>query len=800
MPTNREPLQGTFPSMKGNSEEAFEDILEERRQSSDLRHAIKSFTPVIYKDLTPCNPSVLKTMTLESDELKYVMKQISLESEEPLEIIQEQASKILDEMAHTFRLGALRILAFSISKILKQLFQKVFVNVDGLQRSKTPDKATPSISKSSSSGSKSQKKNRRCPMCETKLSDSYKKPLCQSCTDKVVNRKQESDLMEMMKELRNQISTSALGQKLPVGSGSQVTFSQPATGPFDSSLLVGHMDLYNNWGLEEELRFYSIWWSRFALCWRDSEVSSLAKAIRDYPVVLLPSHRSYIDFLLVSYILFCYDLAVPVIAAGEDLSRMKIIGQLFRSCGAFYMKRTFKGNKLYSAIFAEYVKTMIRIGHAPIEFFIEGTRSRTGKTLHPRFGLLNIVMEPFFKGEVFDLNLIPISISYERIVEEAIYVQELLGTPKPKETTSGLLRARKLLDDNCGNVYIHFGEPLSLRSLASGKINRSQFNLIPRHLPYHPSKDIQKFVSDVGYKVELCQIAHMVISCGALIAAILLQNLPAINYSLLAEKTLWLKDLTEGFGGCVNWPSNTPVDEVLQASLELHCNFLNLLGGQVVLLEHSGHEIITEELVTKRAVTFLLASSYRNQIVNIYKQPALVVLASKMATSFDKEAVYELFKFLRCLLIKEFILLPGCEEQDFDVGCSMLGKDNLQITSNELRLADTNMNHFLFQLLLPFLECYQLACKYLTQAEMFTEKQFTSGMKSYVSQLIASGASHCYDALSYDLLRNSLASFVQLGIVETRISGNYIFLDFAEGPGQVSNQSTCPKHQQVKAG
>ncbi|XP_053315345.1 dihydroxyacetone phosphate acyltransferase [Spea bombifrons] len=617
--------------LRSKKREVFEDILEERRQSSDLRYAMKCYSPVIYKSLTPCKPSALKSMVLQSDQLQYVIKQMSLESGESPEVIQEQAVEILDEMAHNLNLGAIRLFAMSLSKIFKRLFQKVCVNEDGIQR--------------------------------------------------------------------------------------------------------------------------------------------LTHAIQEHPVVLLPSHRSYIDFLMLSYILYTYDLALPVIAAGMDFMGMKMVGELLRMSGAFFMRRTFRGNKLYWAVFAEYVKTMLRNGYAPVEFFVEGQRSRTCKTLNPKFGLLNIVMEPFFKGEVFDTYLVPISISYERILEESLYAYELLGVPKPKESTSGLLKARRILSDNFGSIHVYFGEPMSLRSLASGRINRSQYNLVPRHLSHRPSKDMQAFVRDVAHQVELHQIANMVLSPGVLIAAIVLQNLPAINFNVLVEKTLWMRDLTESFGGCLEWPDNVSASRVVRSSLDIHSNFLRFVDGQVILLDHEQDGTVTEELVFKRAVSWLMCASYRNQMVNLYIRPALVVLACKITQSFIKDDVYKLFRFLRSIFTKEFIFFPGFEEKDFEEGCFLLTKcDIIHLTPHEIIMTEKGASAALClsRMFQPFLEGYQLACTYLAKeaSDTLTEKQYLSGMKSYVSKSIAADITKCYEALSSDMQKNTLSSFVQLGLLK----------------------------------
>ncbi|KAM4772497.1 dihydroxyacetone phosphate acyltransferase isoform 2-T2 [Rhinophrynus dorsalis] len=507
------------------------------------------------------------------------------------------------------------------------------------------------------------------------------------------------------------------------------------------------------------------------VCVNEEGIQRLTQAIQEHPVVLLPSHRSYIDFLMMSYILYTYDLALPVIAAGMDFMGMKIVGELLRMSGAFFMRRTFKGNKLYWAVFAEYVKTMLRNGYAPVEFFVEGQRSRTCKTLNPKFGLLNVVMEPFFKGEVFDTYLVPISISYERVLEESLYAYELLGVPKPKETTSGLIKARRILSENFGSIHIYFGQPLSLRSLASGRINRSLYNLKPRHLPQRPSENMQSFVRDVAFKVELHQITNMVLSPGVLIAAILLQNLPAVNFTILSEKTLWLKDLTEAFGGFIDWPDNMTASKVIRSSVDLHSNIMSVVDGQVVLIEHKQASVLTEELVFKQAVPLLICSTYRNQLINVYVRPALVLLACEMEQSYRKEEVCKSFIFMRNLFSNEFIFFPGFEDKDFEEGCFLLAKfDISHITTHEILMTEkgTSTALFLTRMFQPFLEGYQLACMYLMKevVDSFTEKQYVSGMRGYISQLIVSGVTKCYEALSSDMQKNTLSSFVQLGIVK----------------------------------
>ncbi|RXN01344.1 hypothetical protein EOD39_7073 [Acipenser ruthenus] len=487
-------------------------------------------------------------------------------------------------------------------------------------------------------------------------------------------------------------------------------------------------------------------------------IQRLQQAIQEHPVVLLPSHRSYIDFLMMSYILYTYDLSLPVIASGmgkivplnvityfADFLGMKIVGEMLRMSGAFFMRRSFGGDKLYWAVFSEYVKTMLRIGYAPVEFFLEGTRSRTCKSLTPKLGLLNIVTEPFFKGEVFDVSLVPISISYERVLEESLYAHELLGVPKPKETTSGLLKARKMLGDDFGSIHVYFGHPVSLRSLAQKKINRSNFNLVPRHIPRKPTEDIQAFVNNTGYRMVRLQQENMVVSPWVLIATILMQDLPGVDSEYLIEKTAWLRSLALLFGAFLDWPDHVPTSKVVASSVALHHNIVRNVNGRVVLIdEEKPNDNSSDDLVFKKAVTVLMCASYRNQIMHVFIRPALVAAAIHTVCNARKEEVFSYFNFLRELFANEFIFTPGNAVQDFEDGCYLLVKcDAVQILKQDFVVTETGQStiSFLVAMLRPFLEGYQVVCKYLSEEviEGFTEMQYVPAVRIFAVKMIISG-------------------------------------------------------------
>lgn len=187
------------------------------------------------------------------------------------------------------------------------------------------------------------------------------------------------------------------------------------------------------------------------------------EAARLGPLVLVPSHKSHVDYLILSAVFFSRGLAVPLIAAGDNLSFFPL-GTIFRHSGAFFIRRTFKGNKLYPHIVDAYVRKVLAEGHN-LEVFIEGGRSRTGKLLPPKLGILSMVVDAGLKLPETPIQFVPISIGYERLVEEGSYVHELEGGEKKAEDIGGLLRTPKVLQSRYGRLYLQFGEVFELGAL-----------------------------------------------------------------------------------------------------------------------------------------------------------------------------------------------------------------------------------------------------------------------------------------------------------------------------------------------
>lgn len=189
----------------------------------------------------------------------------------------------------------------------------------------------------------------------------------------------------------------------------------------------------------------------------------LREASNKGPIILVPSHKSHMDYIIISSLFYANKIIPPHILSGSNLTFFPM-GKIFRRSGAFFMRRTFKGLNLYAAVFKQYVKTLINEGYM-IEFFIEGTRSRTGKVVSPKMGMLKYLIEAVDEGYNKDLVFAPMTVNYDRVLEENSYLKEIKGKEKKTESTAGFFKSGKLIKKKYGNVYMAFNEPFTLNEV-----------------------------------------------------------------------------------------------------------------------------------------------------------------------------------------------------------------------------------------------------------------------------------------------------------------------------------------------
>ncbi|XP_052827926.1 dihydroxyacetone phosphate acyltransferase, partial [Octopus bimaculoides] len=398
----------------------------------------------------------------------------------------------------------------------------------------------------------------------------------------------------------------------------------------------------------------------------------------------------------------------------SDFMSMNFFGWLLRNSGAFYIQRSFGDNQLYWAVFTEYVQTQIANSDRPLEFFPEGTRSRTAKSLCPKYGLLSAVLEVYFKGKVSDIKIIPISISYSRILEEKLYAYELLGVPKPKESTYGLFKARGVLFEDYGNIHVHIGEAISVSSFSENIINREIHNLLPRYIS-SVSLGEQKLIMRLSYQILLCQQKYFVVSPWSMIAAVLMQNKEGISFKQLVKQVEWLKRQASNLGAYIDWPGHEPAESVIQDNMLIHKKLVSFKNSDIVEMTvlKKGYDNLMDS-----AAQHLMIASYRNQLTHIFVRVAMIALPVNACTkdTLLLDDLYEKYVFLERLFSREFIFLPGNTKQDFEQALLVLAHTCGVVLQDEVVLIKPSTNKytvFFSHMFEPFLMGYWVLCQHL---------------------------------------------------------------------------------------
>ncbi|KAB5540225.1 acyltransferase-domain-containing protein [Coniochaeta sp. 2T2.1] len=328
-------------------------------------------------------------------------------------------------------------------------------------------------------------------------------------------------------------------------------------------------------------------------------------------IVFLPCHRSHVDYVSLQLICYRLGLALPVVVAGDNLN-MPIVGSFLQHAGAMWIRRQFGNDVLYGTLVQAYIDTMLQGGYN-LECFIEGGRSRTGKLLPPKFGILSFILDSILSGRVEDAIICPVSTQYDKVIETEGYVNELLGVPKKKENLADFLSASSVLSLKLGRVDVRFHESWSLRGFVQEQVSR--MSKIPSNLDWKNTDDPavrQKILRTLGYKV-LSDINDVsVVMPTALIGTVLLTlRGRGVGRAELMRRVEWLIARVRAKGGRVAHFGSAPLSDVVARGLEV-------LGKELVGTVDNLAE------PTYYAVDRFQLSFYRNMTIHLFISEALV--------------------------------------------------------------------------------------------------------------------------------------------------------------------------------
>ncbi|HVL59655.1 MAG TPA: glycerol-3-phosphate 1-O-acyltransferase PlsB [Burkholderiaceae bacterium] len=342
-------------------------------------------------------------------------------------------------------------------------------------------------------------------------------------------------------------------------------------------------------------------------------------------LVYLPCHRSHIDYLLLSYLIWRQGLPPPHVAAGDNLN-LPVVGSLLRRGGAFFLRRSFKGDPLYAAVFAEYLHAMIARGFA-IEFFVEAGRSRTGRTLPPKSGLLAMTVESWQREPRRPLVFVPVYIGYEKLLEGNSYIAELSGRPKQRESLPGLLLSLRRLREHFGRVHVNMGEPIRIDTWFD-----------PATAEPAPRERIAELATEVVSRINDAAVVNAV---NLVSVAMLATPRHAMDAAQLARQIDLLRRLLERVPYSARL-ALTPLDgEQAVAYAER--------TGLLARIPHP----LGDVLQVPQAQAALLAY-FRNNVLHAFAVPALIACVIAQGRSDSRDAllavVQRLFPFLRAEL------------------------------------------------------------------------------------------------------------------------------------------------------
>jgi glycerol-3-phosphate O-acyltransferase len=452
-------------------------------------------------------------------------------------------------------------------------------------------------------------------------------------------------------------------------------------------------------------------------------LARVKRAAAAAPIVLCPSHKSYVDFLVLPLVLYDHGMTPPHVAAGINLAFWPFDG-IARRGGAFFIRRKVKGDRIYTAVLRAYVKHLLR-DRFPQEFYVEGGRSRTGKLLSPKTGLVSMEVDAWLEGAADDVVFVPIAIDYEKLIEASSYARELAGGEKEKESLRGLLGAVRVLARRYERLYVQFEEPISLREAAQARLGgaagltvddawggeeaRAAAPALEPGGGDAPAEAKRRLVQAVANRIAYGITRAVTITPVGLVAAALLSHVRrGIAAPEVARRVELLRYVAaEGGARLARGLAGAPSDP--RAAGPIADAVRRLAADGLVQISVAAGDTIYQVPDERRPVL----DYHRNAVIHRYVAPALLAAAARTAgADASVDEVRERALWLSRLLKLEFTYQPGVRFDElfeqhlaFLVRVRALARDGDRLRPG----AETATLGFLAELVRPYLEAYRLA-------------------------------------------------------------------------------------------
>jgi len=476
---------------------------------------------------------------------------------------------------------------------------------------------------------------------------------------------------------------------------------------------------------------------------------------KHHPIVMVPCHRSHLDYLILSYLFHLNFVSPPHIAAGINMGFWPM-GPIFRASGAYFIRRSFGDDEVYKHVFGRYLQFLIREGYTQ-EFFIEGGRSRTGKIMTPKLGMLAAIVGAYSAGIRRDLYLVPVSIHYGRIVEEEAYQSELAGDEKEPESMSGLMRARRFLKQKYGSVYVSFAEPISL----SDELGERKQRFVEQAGQPEVEEEKRRFIQRLGFRI-LRDVNRVAVAGATSVSATVLLGAAhwGFRYRDFRERADALYRLTSFLG---IRPTSSLVRNA--GTFRESMGFLSSNGLIEVLLRGR------EEVLVVRQGRRLALDFYKNNLIHAFLVPSLVLTSLREGVPRD-ELVENVWRWLD--LFRYEFPLPSKTELAAQVDALLVYLDEVGAYRRGA-VVDTNpLTAALMNVLQNFREAYYVVALTILHrlgSDGLPQKTLLEEIRKYYKTCLLLGEVTKPEGAGDATLRNALNRFTEMGFVRAEARG-----------------------------
>ena len=449
-------------------------------------------------------------------------------------------------------------------------------------------------------------------------------------------------------------------------------------------------------------------WNRLYSGIRLYNLDKLRAVAQDYEVVYVPCHRSHIDYLLLSFVVYRNNLVPPHIAAGINLN-MPVVGTILRRGGAFFMRRSFKDNKLYAAVFDEYMHTMLSRGFS-VEYFVEGGRSRSGRMLKPKTGMLSMTLKSYLRDSNRPIAFVPVYVGYEKVLEARSYIGEMHGRRKRKESLYGLITSSiTYLRSRFGQVHVNFGDPIDLNKFLDEQApgwrdNRGQ----PDTPPEWFRGAVNRLGDEIVTRINNAAVANPINLLSLALLASPKHTMDEVQ--LRQQLALYLKLLQDApYGDAVGLAERDP-----QAIIEY-----GIENEFVQRVKHPLGDLVTMETLTALQVTYV-----RNNSLHLFILPGLISALFRNARRISLDELHHLVHLMYPFFRTEYFLRWHTDAELDDavdgiikvmVDAELVSRDGDCLMGAGLHTPASDVLDHLGQIVLQALERFSLTIRLLVQ-------------------------------------------------------------------------------------